>query len=294
MPVAPTVASEGLHDRPQTSRTTPAIPRDRPMIVDDLRTPGPEPHERHRVTLFGVKVDTMGLEETVRWVDRRLLERAPTLQVDLNASKIVLVQSDEKLRGIVMNSDLVSADGQSVVWASRLLGKPVAERVSGIDLMTALLALARERGYSVFFLGARQETLEHMTARLKGAYPGLRLAGLHHGYFGEQDGEAMASLVHDSRAQMLFVGMPTPRKEYWLADHFASTGALYAMGVGGSFDVLAGQTPRAPRWMQRTGLEWLYRLAQEPRRLWRRYLFGNLRFLILVAKEVVRARIRVR
>lgn len=253
----------------------------------------PEKGGRVSVSLFGVEIDAIGLEETVRRIDGFIERGTPAQQVDLNASKLVLMQDDPRLRDIVRRCDHVSVDGQPVVWASRLLGRPVAERVPGIDLMKALLALARAKGYGVFFLGSTPEVLEAMTARLGRDHPGLRIAGSHHGYFSDLESGAIMSLIRASHPEMLFVGMPSPRKEYWLDANFHASGVLFAMGVGGSFDVLAGRIGRAPRWMRRSGLEWSYRLAQEPRRLWKRYLVGNARFLVLVGREFVRLRLGI-
>jgi N-acetylglucosaminyldiphosphoundecaprenol N-acetyl-beta-D-mannosaminyltransferase len=208
--------------------------------------------------------------------------------VDLNASKLVLMQSETRLIDVVRRCDHVSADGQSVVWAARLLGRPVPERVPGIDLMKALLAMAAEKRYAVFFLGSTDAILNSMAARLLGDHPALRIAGMHHGYFTKEDSPEVAARIRESRADMLFVGMPSPRKEYWIDENIRATGVRFAMGVGGSFDVIAGRLRRAPSWMRGAGLEWSYRLAQEPGRLWKRYLFGNARFLVLVAREYVR------
>lgn len=197
----------------------------------------------------------------------------------------MLAQTDDRLREIITACPIVNADGQAVVWAARLLGVRLPERVAGIDLFVALLALADVRGYSVYFFGARPEVVAEVVRRAREATVDLHVAGAHSGFFsGPDDEAAMIAEIAALRPDILFVGLPSPRKEYWLADTLPSLGTAFAMGVGGSFDVIAGYVQRAPEWMQRAGLEWAYRFAQEPRRLWRRYLVGNLRFLALVLR----------
>lgn len=217
---------------------------------------------------------------------RRAIEEGGFLQhMALNAAKLVSLRADPRLRAIVSGSELVTADGQAVVWASRLLRDPVPERVAGIDLMEELFALSGDRGYRVYLLGATEETLRRATERLLERHPKLRIAGSHHGYFPEADSPAVCALIRAARPDVLFVAMSSPRKEYWLAEHGRALGVPVIMGVGGALDVTAGDVRRAPRWAQAVGLEWAYRIVQEPRRLWRRYLVTNTRFVALVARE---------
>ena len=244
-------------------------------------------HGMSRIRVLGCAIDALTLEETVREVDR-LLRAGETVQhCAVNAYKIVLIEDDPRLGEFIANCRLVNADGQSVVWASRLLGTPLPERVAGIDLFEAILSLAEREGYSVYFLGAREEIVTEVARRAAERYPGLRVAGTHHGYFGSTDGEHVVADVQRTRPHVLFVGMPSPQKEYWLGENFARLGVPFAMGVGGSFDVFAGVVRRAPVWMQRSGLEWAYRFYQEPAKMWRRYLVGNTRFAVLVVKELL-------
>lgn len=244
-----------------------------------------------RVDLFGVQVDALTMDETVARVVDLVDQGDPVQHCVINASKVVLMADDPELARIVGSCALVNADGQAVVWAARLLGQPLPERVAGVDLFLRLLALAEERGYSVYFLGATRNVVEEVVHRVRGRYPHLDIAGAHDGFFDETEDAALRAEIAGLRPRLLFVGMPSPRKEYWLAANLERLGVTFAMGVGGSFDVLAGLTRRAPLWMQRIGLEWLYRLAQEPRRMWRRYLVGNARFLAIVAREPFRRRL---
>ncbi len=229
-------------------------------------------------------VDALTFPETLAEVERLIQARRPVQHCVVNASKTVLMDKDPRLREIVSSCALVNADGQSLVWVSRILGRPLPERVTGIDLFEALLGLAAERGYGVYLLGARVEVLEEAVARARREHPALRICGFHDGYWDAADNDELVARVRGSQPDILFVALPSPRKEYWLAEHLEELNVPFSMGVGGSFDVYAGRVKRAPRWMQRAGLEWSYRFWQEPLRLWQRYLLGNLRFVYLVAK----------
>jgi N-acetylglucosaminyldiphosphoundecaprenol N-acetyl-beta-D-mannosaminyltransferase len=173
-----------------------------------------------------------------------------------------------------------------------MLGDPLPERVNGTELMFRLLALAERRGYPVYVLGAKQEVLERAIARLREDHPALRVAGYRNGYFRDEESEEVAEEIRASDAKLLFVAMSSPRKEYWLADHGRRAGVPFVMGVGGSIDIVAGITRRAPDWMQRAGLEWLFRLSQEPRRLGGRYVRTNAAFLRMLGAELARKRAR--
>jgi N-acetylglucosaminyldiphosphoundecaprenol N-acetyl-beta-D-mannosaminyltransferase len=196
------------------------------------------------------------------------------------------MHDDPELRRIVRTSGLVSADGQSIVWASRILGDPLPSRVAGIDLMQELLRLAEARGYRIFIVGARTEALREAVVRIRRRHPRLVIAGTRDGYFSDDESGAVAAEVASHRPDIVFVAMPSPRKEYWLGRHGPDLGAAFVMGVGGSVDVLAGRARRAPVALQRVGLEWLFRLVQEPRRLLPRYLSTNVRFMVLVVREL--------
>jgi N-acetylglucosaminyldiphosphoundecaprenol N-acetyl-beta-D-mannosaminyltransferase len=250
-----------------------------------LSTPAPD-----RARVLGVAIDRLDMDATVHRCAEIIESGGPAQHVAVNVAKIVKVRDDPRLRAIVEGCDLVSVDGQPVVWASRLLGDPLPERVTGIDLMFRLLGLAEERGYRVFVLGAKQDVLETAVARLAERYPRLAIAGFHHGYFADEESGPVREIVRAAEPHILLVAMSSPRKEYWLADHAAELGVPFSMGVGGSIDVVAGLTRRAPAFMQRHGLEWFYRFVQEPRRLGPRYLRTNARFGGLLVRELVSRR----
>jgi N-acetylglucosaminyldiphosphoundecaprenol N-acetyl-beta-D-mannosaminyltransferase len=244
----------------------------------------------NRAHLLGCAIDRLDLEATAARCDELIRAGGCAQHVVVNAAKVVQLRQDPRLREIVEGCEVVNADGQSLVWASRLLGDPLPERVAGIDLMHRLLALCEDRGYRVFFLGARADVLERAVERLRERHPGLEVAGSRDGWFRDDESAAVCEEIRAARPHLLLVAMSSPRKEYWLAEHGPSLGVPLLMGVGGSIDVVAGVTRRAPLWMQRAGLEWLYRLLQEPRRLWRRYLVTNTAFVLLVARELVARR----
>lgn len=242
-----------------------------------------------RAYVLGCEIDRLDMPATVERC-RQLIERGAggQQQLSVNAAKLVTLHRDPQLREIASRSALVNADGQAVVWASRILGDPLPCRVAGIDLMAELLALAEREGYSVFILGARAEALETAVARIRDRHPRLRIAGYHHGYFDDAgaEGDAIRAQIRSVEPDILFVAMSSPQKEYWLGEHGPRLGIPLLMGVGGSIDVIAGITRRAPMLWQKLGIEWLYRLLQEPRRMLRRYVVTNAIFVALVVREL--------
>jgi N-acetylglucosaminyldiphosphoundecaprenol N-acetyl-beta-D-mannosaminyltransferase len=242
---------------------------------------------RARADILGCSIDRLDLAETVAEVERIIASRRFAQHMSINAAKLVAMQDDPKLCEIVEACAMVNADGQSVVWASRLLGDPLPERVAGIDLMQELLAVAEQRGHRVFFLGARADVLERAVERLHERHPRLQIAGARDGYFAEEASPEVAGEIRASRADILFVAMSSPRKEYFLGEYGPDLGVPFVMGVGGSVDVVAGVTRRAPGLWQRLGLEWLFRLLQEPRRMFGRYAVTNARFMALVGRALL-------
>jgi N-acetylglucosaminyldiphosphoundecaprenol N-acetyl-beta-D-mannosaminyltransferase len=237
-------------------------------------------------------LDRLDMDATVERCREVIEARGYAQHVSINAAKLIAMRDDARLGQIVRNCQLITADGQSVVWASRLIGDPLPTRVAGIDLMHRLLELAEERRYRIFILGARQDVLEAAVERLRDLHPALPIAGYRHGYFSESESAAVAGEIRRAGADILFVAMSSPRKEFWLGEYGPGLGVPLVMGVGGAIDVVAGITRRAPLLMQRLGLEWLFRLLQEPGRLFGRYLVTNSAFLLILGKELVRKRMR--
>jgi N-acetylglucosaminyldiphosphoundecaprenol N-acetyl-beta-D-mannosaminyltransferase len=240
--------------------------------------------------IFGVPLHRETMGQTVERIARLIDAGGAHQHVVLNAAKVVQMADDASLRDIVAGCAVINADGQSVVWAARLLGVDIPERVTGVDLMQHLLDKAAERGWAVYFLGAEEQIVRDVARIEQERHPGLVVAGWRNGFWTpEQEADVVAD-VAATRATLLFAAMPTPRKERFLAEHLDDLGVTFAMGVGGSFDIVAGVTRRAPVWMQRAGLEWSYRLLQEPRRMFKRYLVGNTRFILLTMREMRAAR----
>lgn len=243
------------------------------------------PPRRH---LLGLNVDALTMSQAVTRCTTAV-ERGEYLPIGMvNAAKVIAMRRDQRLRWAVSGCPLVLADGQSVVWASRVLGAPLPERVAGIDLFASLLGEAAGRGYRVYFLGARPAVLGRLLAEVRHRHPGLAVAGARDGYFDAGEEAGIAAQIRATGADVVFLGMSSPKKELFLSRWGRGTGASVVHGVGGSFDVLAGLTRRAPGWWQEHGLEWLYRARQEPARLGRRYLTTNTAFLALVAGELLR------
>ena len=243
-----------------------------------------------RIELLGLPLDALTLDETVRVIVDRVERGEPTLQVSMNAAKYVRAVEDPLLRRFIRRATIVSPDGAGPLWAARRFGLRVPERVPGVDLMMALLPEAARHGWPVFFLGARPEVVERAAAAAVGRWPGLQVAGTHHGYFGPDQEAAVVERVRASGARLLFVAMGSPRQERFLDRWFDKTGVVYAQGVGGGFDVLAGTARRAPRWIQQAGLEGVYRMMLEPRKRWRRVVVDNARFVALVLRAARTAR----
>jgi N-acetylglucosaminyldiphosphoundecaprenol N-acetyl-beta-D-mannosaminyltransferase len=241
---------------------------------------------RLRAQVLGCRIDRVDLEQAVGLCEEAIRVGRFTQHMSINVAKLVAMRTDDELRRGIERCELVTADGQPVVWASRLLGDPLPMRVAGIDLMEALLARAVVRGYRVYILGARPEILLRAVARLHASYPGILLVGYRDGFYAEEEEAAVAATIADARPDILFVAMSSPRKEYFLMRHGPTLGVPFVMGVGGAIDVVAGVTRRAPVVLRRSGLEWLFRCAQEPRRLTRRYLATNTRFIALMSREL--------
>jgi N-acetylglucosaminyldiphosphoundecaprenol N-acetyl-beta-D-mannosaminyltransferase len=206
----------------------------------------------------------------------------------VNAAKIVKLRHDAELRNAILDCDMLLADGQSVVWAGRMLGHRLPERIAGIDLFEELLGLAHRQQRSIYLLGAKPEILAALERQIERRWPNARIVGSRNGYFTDEEAPAIADSIRDARPDMLFLGMPSPKKEIFLRRFHTHLQVPVLHGVGGSFDVLAGLTRRAPRLWQRLGLEWAYRLAQEPGRLWKRYLTTNTAFITLTLREAFR------
>jgi N-acetylglucosaminyldiphosphoundecaprenol N-acetyl-beta-D-mannosaminyltransferase len=237
--------------------------------------------------VLNVPVARASLNETVAFVDQTIRNRQSVQHVSMNVAKLVAMRSDSMLRSDVRSSELVGVDGMGIFWAARLLGIHLPERVAGIDLMNALLDLCAKRGYRPYLLGARQDVLTVAVAEIQKSYPSLKFAGWRNGYFSAEEESAVVEQIRSAKADCLFVGLPTPKKERFLARYRKTLGVPFIMGVGGSLDVSAGYVRRAPRTVQALGLELLFRVIQEPTRLGPRYLKTNAAFTMILLKALL-------
>jgi N-acetylglucosaminyldiphosphoundecaprenol N-acetyl-beta-D-mannosaminyltransferase len=239
-----------------------------------------------RIQMLGCPMDATTMEDTVRSIVDRIERRVFTQHVVVNVAKIVQMQSNRELARSVQDCDVINIDGMGVVWGARLLGHAVPERVAGVDLFEKLIEESANRGFPVYLLGATDAVVEETARVLSERHPTLKLVGFNNGYFWD-DVENQVKRIRDSGARLLFVAITSPKKEIFIDQWKGDLGVDFVMGVGGTFDVVAGKVRRAPKWMQRTGMEWLFRVIQEPRRMWRRYLVTNLQFAFMLGKACV-------
>jgi N-acetylglucosaminyldiphosphoundecaprenol N-acetyl-beta-D-mannosaminyltransferase len=243
-------------------------------------------HHHASLEVLGVPICPVTLADALELVDDAIRAGKPLHIGVVNAAKVVNMRRDSRLRSAVLESDVIFADGMAVVWASRILGAPLPGRVTGIDLMMAILERGRERGYSVYCLGATEIVSARCAEIIQRDFAGVRFVGRHHGYYGNEEARVVEDIAR-AKPDVLFVAMTSPKKEEFLARWSAKLNATVTHGVGGSFDVLTGKVARAPEIWQRLGLEWLYRVMQEPRRLSKRYLITNSIFCWLVLRALV-------
>ncbi|PXX38179.1 WecB/TagA/CpsF family glycosyltransferase [Burkholderia sp. MS455] len=240
----------------------------------------------NRIELFGCPMDVGTMTQTVELIRDRIARSQFTQHVVVNVAKLVNMQADPELAASVHACDIVNIDGMGVVWGARLLGHDVSERVAGVDLFERLLDMAQQDGLPVFMLGGSEVVVQKAACAVSAKYPMLRIAGIHHGYFWD-DERTVVDQICASGAKLLFVAITSPRKENFINRWKSQLGVDFVMGVGGTFDVVAGKVKRAPLWMQRSGLEWAFRVIQEPGRMWKRYLSTNSRFLVMLTGAYV-------
>lgn len=238
---------------------------------------------------FDIDIANLTMSETIAVINESIDNKQPILHIVVNAAKLVNMQYDAELKESILNADLVNADGMAVVWASKLLGKPLKERVAGVDLFEQLVQNASQRKEKIFLLGAQEEVVREVARIYASKYGEEIIGGYRNGYFTAKEESEIVAAIVKSKSTYLFVAMSSPKKEIFLStykDALRSVG--FIMGVGGSFDVISGKVKRAPVWMQKIGMEWFYRFLQEPKRMWKRSFVDNGKFLGLIAKELIR------
>jgi len=238
---------------------------------------------RDFVRLAGLRVDRVDLQSATARIAGYLEHGGPHQVATVNLDFLSLARRDAAFRRAINGADLAVADGMPLIWLARVRGRPIPGRVAGVDLVEACCRMAAERQLRVFILGALPQTAAAAATRLVAGYPGLRVAGTYSPSFGRRDiaeDAAIIRMIQESAPDFLFVALGAPRQDLWIREHLHELGDCVAIGVGCVVDLVAGSVRRAPRWMQRSGLEWVFRLAQEPRRLWRRYLLTDLPLLV--------------
>ncbi len=242
-----------------------------------------------RVTLLGVGVDSVTMDETLEEVERLIRARRPSYIVTPNVDVLVQLQTDHEFKRIYDGASLVLPDGMPLLWAARFLGTPFKAKVSGSDLFIELCARAAKKGHKVYFMGAMPGVAQKAAEILKRRFPGLQVTGTYSPSFGFEKNEAecvlIAQKIREATPDVLFVGLGSPKQEKWTDRFKDKHGAPVSVMVGISFDYVAGTVRRAPKWMQNAGLEWSWRLMMEPKRLWKRYLVNDPKFFWLIARQ---------
>ena len=256
----------------------------------------PPPMRPAQVAILGVAFDNVTVAETLSRIQDMIASRRPHYVVTANVDFLVQAQRDGELRQILAEAHLVLCDGTPLVWVSRLLGNPLPERVAGSDLAPQLIRLAAKNHYRLFLLGAAPEANEQAAANVRAQFPNLRVARYSPPFrpLPEMDDAEIAGWIRAARPDILLVAFGCPKAEKWMARHYRALGVPVVIGVGGTIDFLAGRVKRAPVWMQRAGLEWLFRLCQEPRRLFKRYATDLWHFGRAIGAELWRVKFRSR
>jgi N-acetylglucosaminyldiphosphoundecaprenol N-acetyl-beta-D-mannosaminyltransferase len=234
---------------------------------------------KKRIQILNSAFDPMTTKETVEWAVELIKEGQRGYICTVNVAILMMMTSNPRLARFVEKASLIVADGQPIVWASRWLHLPLPQRVTGVELIDDIAAKAEREELRIYLLGATSEAIATAASNLQDKYPKLKICGVANGYFSPAQARERVQAIRESGAHILFVGMGVPRQEYFLEENWLELGVNLAIGVGGSFEIFAGTKKRAPLWMQEVGLEWLYRLLQEPGRLWKRYLVTNSQFI---------------
>jgi N-acetylglucosaminyldiphosphoundecaprenol N-acetyl-beta-D-mannosaminyltransferase len=245
----------------------------------------PPSNNARRICLMGIPLDNLTLAEAVCEIVQAMESDRPRRVCFVNADCVNLALHDAQYRETLRTADLTFADGIGMRLAGILLGRQVRDNVNGTDLFPRLCEALDGRGKRIFLLGARPGTAQRVAEWIAGRYPAIVVSGCRDGYFSPAEEADVIQQVHDSQSDLLLVAFGAPRQDVWIDQHLAELGVKVALGVGGLLDFFSGRIPRAPRWVRRLGMEWCYRLYQEPRRLARRYLLGNPVFLARVLRE---------
>ena len=242
-------------------------------------------HEIDRVPLFGCTFDRVTLDQAIQQVEDAIADRSSLTQsVGVNLDQLLKMQREPDFAKIILSCDQITADGQPIVWLSRVFKDPLPARVPSVDIMDALLPVAAEKGYKIFMLGAKEESVQSAANNIEREHPGIQIVGRQNGYFGVEDEPSIVERINESEADVLLIAISSPKKEEFVERNRAELQVPFVMGVGGAFDIRAGLTTRAPMWMRKTGVEWVWRFAQEPKRMGPR-IIDDLKFSRYIVRE---------
>ena len=241
--------------------------------------------EIDRVPLFGCTFDRVTLDQAIQQVEDAIADRSSLTQsVGANLDQLLKMQREPDFAKIILSCDQITADGQPIVWLSRVFKDPLPARVPSVDIMDALLPVAAQKGYKIFMLGAKEESVQSAANNIEQEHPGIQIVGRQNGYFGVEDEPGIVERINDSGADVLLIAISSPKKEEFVERNRAELQVPFVMGVGGAFDIRAGLTTRAPMWMRKTGVEWVWRFAQEPKRMGPR-IIDDLKFSRYIVRE---------
>lgn len=238
---------------------------------------------RNKANILGAYVDIVNAEQSIQRIKQLIQTRIPAHIITLNAEIVYQAQENSELLSIINEADLVTPDGIGIVWAGQKLGYPLRERVTGIDLLYLLCAEADHEGWKIYLLGAAPGVAEAAARKLSSTYPGLKICGWHDGYFSDQEVNGIINDIRELQPDLLFVALGAPKQEFWIKQYKQELNVPISIGLGGSFDVVAGIKERAPEWMIKANLEWFYRLIKEPGRFKRQMALPK--FVMLVLKK---------
>ena len=248
-----------------------------------------------RVNICGVDFDNITMEQSLKSIEELIEKKKRATVFHPNVDCVCIAKNDRELMEIYKKSNLNLPDGMPLIWASKLLGRPLKEKISGPDLLPKVCELASRNKYSIFFLGGRDGVAKRAAEVFKNKYTGVRVAGFYHGYFDKKGNEnsEVISMIRERRPDILVVAFGTPLQEKWLNDNLKELDVPLCIGAGAAIDFLSGNIPRSPEWMQKAGFEWLFRLILEPRRLWKRYLIRDMKFFYLLLCQLIGRKRRV-
>jgi len=239
-----------------------------------------------KIPFLGLPFDALTMEQVLGAIDGFIAERRPRKIFCPNVSLLTMARGDPKLRRVYETCDLLPIDGMGIYYASRLVTPAFPDSCSAVSIAMRLLERSASKNYRFYFLGTRPEVLERAVVNVRRQFPGANIVGWHHGFFTEESEPEIAGKIAAARPDILLLGMSSPKKEFFVHRNLGRMGVPVCLGVGGTLDILAGEYSLAPEWVRRAALEWVYRLVQEPSRLWKRYLATNTQFLILLILEI--------